>query len=112
MPGRAPDTPSSILAFTGYTFKTVETNKISIQKITKFVEDLREEIHEIDYKVRWSKAVKKKQNNKGCAPLATAALHVTDYVLLAHKTANKFKLQFNWTGPYVALRPITNVFGS
>ena len=107
MTGRSPDTPSDLLAFTGYTFKTVETNKISIQTITKHVEALRKTIHEIHSKVRRSKAVKKKQNNKGRAPLATAILHVGDYVLLARKTAKKSKLQCNWTGPYVALRPIT-----
>ena len=30
------------------------------------------------------------------------------YVLLACKTAGKSKLQCNWTGPYVALCPITD----
>ena len=107
MTGRSPDTPSDLLAFTGYSFKTVETNKISIQTITKHVEALRKTIHEIHSKVKRSKAVKKKQNNKGRAPLTTAILHVGDYVLLARKTAKKSKLQCNWTGPYVALRPIT-----
>ena len=76
MTGRAPDTPSDLLAFTGYTFKIAETSKISIEKITKHVEDLRKTTHEIHTKVRRSKAVKKKQNDKRCAPLTTAILHV------------------------------------
>ena len=58
MTGRAPDTPSDLLAFTGYTFKTVEIKIINIQTITKHVEDLRKTIHEIHNKVRRSNAVK------------------------------------------------------
>ena len=94
MTGRFPDTPSGLLAFTGYMFKIVETNKISIQTITNHVEDLRKATHEIHNKVRRSKAGKKKQNNQGHAPLATAILHVGDYVLLVRKTAKKSKLRW------------------
>ena len=106
MTGRAPDTPSDLLAFTGYTFKTVEI-KNSIRTIIKHVEDLRRTIHKIHDKVKRTKAVEKKQNNKGRAPLATATLHVGDYVLLARKTAKKSNLQCNWTSPYVALSLVT-----
>ena len=41
MTGRAPDTPPDLLVFTGYMFKILETNKMSIQTITRHVEDLR-----------------------------------------------------------------------
>ena len=76
---RFPDSQSDLLAFTGYTFMTVETNKISIQTITKHVEDLQKTTHEIHNEVKRSKAVKKKKNNQGYAPLATAILHPVCY---------------------------------
>ena len=60
MTDRAPDTPSDLLVLTGYMLKTVETNKISIQTITKHVEDLRGIVHETHNTVRQTKAVKKK----------------------------------------------------
>ena len=69
MTGRAPDTPSKRLAFTGYTFKTVETNKISIQTITKHVENIRKIIHEIQNKVRRSKSIKKNKITKNARHL-------------------------------------------
>ena len=95
MTGRAPDTPLDLPAFAGYMFKTVETKEISTQVITKHVEDLRKTIDEIHNKVRRSKSVKKKQNNKRHAPFATTMLHVGDHVLFARKTTKKSKLQCN-----------------
>ena len=46
-------------------------------------------------------------NNKNRKPLAQPHIHIGDYLLLAHKRKKHGKLQFNWTGPYVALEPVT-----
>ena len=46
-------------------------------------------------------------NNRNRKPLNQPHIHIGDFLLLARKRKKRSKLQFNWTGPYVALEPIT-----
>ena len=47
------------------------------------------------------------KKNKGRKPIDQPHIHIGDYLLLSRKREKQSKLQFNWTGPYVALAPLT-----
>ena len=64
-------------------------------------------MQKISKRVEAKKVSKRISNNKNRKPLNEPHIHVGDFLLLARKRKKQSKLQFNWTGPYVALEPLT-----
>jgi hypothetical protein len=59
--------------------------------------------------VKQKKKTMRIKNNRGRKPIHVDQphIHIGHYLLLARKREKQSKLQFNWTGPYVALSPFT-----
>ena len=106
--GQKPRSVADLLAFTGNTFKEVETTSIPVTVIRKHVETIRRVFKEMSAYTRRFKAKAHARTNKHRKPLDEARLHIGDFVLLSRKRTKRSKLQCNWLGPYVAVEPITD----
>ena len=106
--GQKPRSVTDLLAFTGDTFKEVETTSIPVAVIRKHVQKVREVFMEMSSYTRRFKARTRANANKHRKPLDEARLHIGDFVLLSRKRIKRSKLQCNWLGPYVTVEPVTD----
>jgi len=106
--GQKPRSVADLLAFTGNTFKEVETTNIPTSTIRKHVDTIRKVFKEMSTYTRRFKNKAHARANKHRKPLEEARLHIGDFVLLSRKRTRQSKLQCNWLGPYVTVEPITD----
>jgi hypothetical protein len=105
--GRKPKATTDLLAFSGHNFKSIKAKAVSSASILKHISSLRITLAEISTRVKQKKKSMRIKNNKGRKPIDQPHIHIGDYLLLARKREKQSKLQFNCTGPYVALSPLT-----
>lgn len=105
--GRKPRSTIDLFAFTGHTFNEIKNTTITSSVVKEHVVSLRATLQKISKRVEAKKVSKRISNNKNRKPLNEPHIHVGDFLLLARKRKKQSKLQFNWTGPYVALEPLT-----
>ena len=105
--GHKPKSTIDLMMFSGHDFETLDTAIVSSQSIARHVKELRTILSKTNQKVKIKKQSKRLANNAGRKPLDQPHIHVGDYLLLSRKRKKRSKLQFNWTGPYVAVKPLT-----
>jgi hypothetical protein len=105
--GRKSKSTTDLLAFSGHSFSSTKAITVSPISILKHISDLRITLAKIGTQVKQEKKSLRIKNNKGRKPIDQPHIHIGDYLLLVRKREKHSKLQCNWTGPYVALAPLT-----
>jgi hypothetical protein len=105
--GRKPKLTTDLLAFSGHSFNSIKATTVSPASIIKHISDLRITLAKISTQVKQKKKSMRIKNNRGRKPIDQPHIHIGDYLLLARKREKQSKLEFNWTGPYVALDALT-----